>query len=521
MSNTIASQVGSDARAPVGGVAWRGYAVVFVLAVLFLYLLHFRAGIFFWRISQQEGTWFDEAFFTLQGELIYRDFFEQMTPGIVYVNTFFLWLLGPTTTSVGIIIIILGAVCALAVYALSAVILSGYWRYVPPVIFVGMTYPSYSLGNHKWPTIILCLAGILAVVKTRSRVRCAISGIAHGGAMLCTQDFGVGAASGMAAALWLLRARKDGSDSVVFVIACGATVAVTLGGFAVAAGFATVWYDVAGFLFDQYGTSHMLAVGLSGWSNLPLWFTSFGLGGLGLAYAAIGIARRFWRSDPPSLVITALAGAGLLVIGGVAHPIEPSLFGVRAVPLSIIGVYLLQRLVDRRTAHPWPLVALVTLGTLIAGVAVSRPVRTQFTFPLLLETHRAGTMWTYGPFGHLEELTWLEANTVENQPIFLFPDKAGFYFLSRTRSATPYPKLFDMGFSSNAQIADAIQRLATKCPAVGIWHRSRLFSVGANRPDLNTLKPLEQALLRDYDVVAEFPNGAAALRRKTSTGCPP
>ena len=40
-----------------------------------------------------------------------------------------------------------------------------------------------------------------------------------------------------------------------------------------------------------------------------------------------------------------------------------------------------------------------------------------------------------------------------------------------------------------------------------------------NRPDLNTLKPLEEALLRDYDVVAEFPNGAAALRRKPSTGC--
>ena len=58
-------------------------------AALFLYLLHFREGIFFWRISQQEGTWIDEAFFTLQGELIYRDFFEQMTPGIVYVNVFF------------------------------------------------------------------------------------------------------------------------------------------------------------------------------------------------------------------------------------------------------------------------------------------------------------------------------------------------------------------------------------------------------------------------------------------------
>ena len=517
MNSRIASQGSTHARASVGA-AWR-YAIVFASAAVFLYLQHFRDGIFFWRISQQEGTWIDEAFFTLHGELIYRDFFELLTPGIVYVNVFFMWLLGQTTTSVGVSIIALGVVSAISVYAVSTVILSGYWRYVPAAVFVGMTYPSYSLGNHKWPTIILCLVGIVAVAKKRSRLRCAISGIALGGAMLCTQDFGVGAAFGMAAALWLLRERSDGADPVVFVIACGATVAVTLGGFAVAAGFGTVAYDVAGFLFDQYGTSHMFTFGVGGWSNLPLWLTSFGLGGLGLAYAVVGIARRFWRSASPSLVIIALTGAGLLVIGGLAHPIEPSLFGVRAVPLSIIGVYVLQRAVERRMAHPWPLAALITLGTLIAAVAVSRPVRIQLTLPLLLETHRSGPMWTYGPAGHLDELIWLEANTVEHQPVFLFPDKAGFYFLSRTRSATTYPKIYDMGFSSDAQIAEAIHQIATKCPAVGIWHRIRLFSVMADRPDLNTLKPLEEALSRDYDVVAEFPNGAAGLRRKPSTGC--
>jgi len=320
----------------------------------------------------------------------------------------------------------------------------------------------------------------------------------------------------MVAALWLLRGRKDGADPLAFVIACGLTGAIVMGGFGAAAGFATVWYDVVGFLFDQYGTSHTLVYGFGGWSSLPLWLTSFGLGGAGLAYALIGVARRFWRSDPPSLVIIALAGTGLLVIGGVVHQIEPTLFGVRAVPLTIIGVYVLQSLVEQRAAHPWPLAALIVLSAMLAAVALSRPIRAQFTWPLLLETHRAGKMWTFGPSGPLEELTWLEANAVEGQPVFLFPDKAGFYFLSRTRSATPYPKLFDMGFSSDAQVADAIEHLTRTCPPVGIWHRSRLFSVGNNRPELNTLRPLEDALLRDYDAVIEFPNGATALRRKSS-----
>ena len=168
-----------DEMAPVT-IAWR-YVVVFALAILFLYLGNFRAGIFVWQLSQQEGgTHVDEAFQILHGQLIYRDFFEMLAPGIFYVDAFFLWLLGPTPTSVGIMIIVLGAACALAIFTISDVILSSYWRYVPAAIFVGLTYPSYSPGNHKWPTTLLCLVGILAVLKTRSRLRCGASGIAHG-----------------------------------------------------------------------------------------------------------------------------------------------------------------------------------------------------------------------------------------------------------------------------------------------------------------------------------------------------
>jgi hypothetical protein len=521
VNDTLTSRLASDETASEYDADWRGYAVVFASASLFLYLIHFREGIFIWRLSQQEGgIWIDEAVRTLQGELIYRDFFDFLTPGIVYVNAFFLWLLGPTTSGVGMIVIVLGALAALAIYAISGAILSNYWRYVPAAIFVGLTYPAYSPGNHKWPTIILCLFGILVVVKGRSRLRCAISGIAHGGAILCTQDFGVGAAFGMAAALWLLRERKDGSDPVVFVTACGLTFVIIMLGFAVVAGFATIWYDVVAFLFEQYGTSHLLAAGFGGLQNLPLWLTSFGLGGLGFAYAVVGVARRFWRGELPSLVIISLAGAGLLVIGGIAHPIEPTLFGVRAVPLTVAGMYVLQRAVERRAAHPWPLVGLMVSGAILVMDAVSRPVRTQFTLPMVLEVHRAGGIWA--PYGPMDDLTWLEANTVEGQPVFLFPDKGGLNFLSRTRNATSYPMLLDQGFSADAQIVDAIEQLARKCPAVGIWHRTRLHSFVSNRPELFTLRPLEQALLRDYDVVKEFPNGATALRRKPSApGCGP
>src|SRR6185312_15058339 len=97
-NDMIASQ--GDEMAPVT-TAWRCYVAVFALAILFLYLANFRDGIFVWQLSQQEGgTHVDEAFQILHGQLIYRDFFEMLAPGIFYVDAFFLWLLGPTPTSV-------------------------------------------------------------------------------------------------------------------------------------------------------------------------------------------------------------------------------------------------------------------------------------------------------------------------------------------------------------------------------------------------------------------------------------
>jgi hypothetical protein len=492
------------------------YAIVLCIACAITYVINFRDGVFIWSLSQQEGgMWIDEAYRMLNGELIYRDFFDFLAPGTVLVNTLLMWILGQTTTGVGLIVVILGALIAVAVHAASAALLSQPWRLLPTAIFLGLTYPVYSALNHKWPTILLCLAGMLVVLPERSRMRCAASGALLAGTTLCTQDFGVGAAFGMCAALWLMRGRESGADPRRFVLAYGATLAAVLAGFGAAAGFGKVWYDLFAFLFEQYGTSHMFAIGFGGAENLPIWLAPFGLGMLGFGYALLGIARRFWRSDPPALVIVALTGTGLLVIGGLAHPIEPIQVGTRAIPLSILGVYVLETMVKSRIAQPLPLLGVIALGAVVVWHAVTQPIGVQYAYARHLEVHRAGTIWAIHA---QDELDWLEANTVEGQQVFLFPDKAGFYFLSRTRNATSYPILLDIGFNPESQVADAIRQIGANCPTVGVWHRTRLASYWGH-PEWFTLKPLWEAIERDYDVAAEFPNGATALRRRPGAAC--
>src|SRR5262249_13011899 len=155
-------------------------------------------------------------------------------------------------------------------YAMSSAILSRAWRVVPAAVFVGITYTIYSPGNHKWPTILLYSLGILAVLRTRSRQRCAISGMLIGCATLSTQDFGVGAAVGMWCSLWLLRGRERGADPWIFALAYALTGLSGFMALGLAAGFGNVWYDLFLFLFEQYGASHVLGFYLGSSENLPI-----------------------------------------------------------------------------------------------------------------------------------------------------------------------------------------------------------------------------------------------------------
>jgi hypothetical protein len=495
--------------------SWREYLAVFAIALIFLYLSNFRSGTFIYSLSQVEGgVWIDEAVRTLHGEWIYRDFFEFLAPGIIYLNAAVLGLFGETTTVVGGLIVVLGAVAAVTVHAASGLVLPRGWRTASTAVFTILTYSSYSPGNHKWPTIILCLLGILAVAHDRSPLRCALAGIALAGATLCTQDFGAGAAVGIGAALWLLHRREGRAAPGTFVLAYLLTVGTTLAVFAVVAGPRTVWYDLVVFPLRQYPNANQFGVGLGGMRHFARTAILLGLGSSGLIYAGLGLRRRFWRTDPAPVVIMALTGMTLLLIGSWARPIEPTGFGVRAVPATIIGLLALREWIDRPASRAVHLLRLIAPGFLVLTLGVyaaARLVASQATRPMERRIHRAGAIWELGPW---DDLAWLEEHTVAGEAVFLFPDKGGMFFLSRTRNATAFPWVSDMGFTSDRQIAAALDQTAAACPAVGIWDSGRLSSVVDVRPDRFSLRPLYRGLLRDYEVAEHLPNGSLALRRR-------
>src|SRR5690349_20834181 len=77
----------------------RGLIVIAGTAAL-LYLSNFRGLTPIWAFSQNEGgIWLDEAAQMLNGQLIYRDFFEFLGPGVMSFNAGVFFIFGQTTVA--------------------------------------------------------------------------------------------------------------------------------------------------------------------------------------------------------------------------------------------------------------------------------------------------------------------------------------------------------------------------------------------------------------------------------------
>ena len=115
------------------------------------------------------GIWLDEAARVLAGEVLYRDVFEFVGPGIVYLNAAALALFGDRVETVGLLAVAVGVAVVLAVHALAAALLPAVWRLGPPVAVGVLVYAAYGLGNHKWPALAFGVWALAVLVRGDAR----------------------------------------------------------------------------------------------------------------------------------------------------------------------------------------------------------------------------------------------------------------------------------------------------------------------------------------------------------------
>lgn len=196
------------------------------------------------------GVFFDEAHRVLSGQVMYRDFFEFVGPGTVYLNAVVLLLAGPRIAALGALAVVLGTAATLVVHHLAALVVPGRWRLLAPFAFAVLVYAPYTFGDHKWPALLCGLLGLAVLASgPPSRGRASGAGALLGASVLFTQDLGAGLFAGT---LVFLLSRPSRRHLLLFGAAFLLPPLLGFGFFAWKAGLDRVVYDGLLFPLTQY-----------------------------------------------------------------------------------------------------------------------------------------------------------------------------------------------------------------------------------------------------------------------------
>lgn len=133
----------------------------------------------------------------LEGQLIYRDFFQFTTPGteLIYVGLFKLFGSHPWVLHVEIIL--LGFSLIWVSVAISRKVMTGRVIYLPGLLFLTIAFHSVLDGAHHWHSTLFVMAATAVVMEDRSYPRVAVA------AALCALSFFFTQARGTVALLGL------------------------------------------------------------------------------------------------------------------------------------------------------------------------------------------------------------------------------------------------------------------------------------------------------------------------------
>jgi hypothetical protein len=479
--------------------------------VLFLILFRGATPIFPFDTGSN-GVFFDEAARVLAGQVMYRDFFEFVGPGIVYLHALLFLVAGPTIRALTGAMVVQGAVLGVLVHVLAARVCGPRWRLMPPAAFVTLVYAPYVLGDHKWPALVCALAG-LAVLSRSARTTPATfaAGCLVGASAVFTLDLGAGVTAGVVAYAALRRARWR---ELLALLLGGATpLALAFACFSWKAGASTVVYDWLLYPLQRYPELNLSYLDLvPSLRTLPreLAQVTLAAGGVAAAVAALIELRRSRPAAPDTDVAGLVSAAGLGMVVAMGHR---GLYPMGLALQTCLLLPVLARWLERgRRRGPRTARSLVAAVTIIAvagilhgsaGLALWR----QLFDPMTLEHHRAGAVWAPAP---MPELTWIEAHTAPGEPTFLLPAKGGHHFLSRTRDVTTFPYMIE-GQNTVEQGRRALAEIETARPRVGVWDQ-RPWPRNTPGPG-GPLAFLYEGLLRSYDAET-LPNGAILMRLK-------
>ena len=128
----------------------------------------------------------------LQGDVMYRDFFEFTFPGTQAFYALILFLVGQKYWILPATVIGIGVVNSVILIKISKILIPGAFRYLPPVLFMFFGFRWFGIdGSHRMMSPLFILLVILVLLKGQKPFHYVLAGTFCGFASFFTQQRGL------------------------------------------------------------------------------------------------------------------------------------------------------------------------------------------------------------------------------------------------------------------------------------------------------------------------------------------
>ncbi len=502
----------------------------FVMAAL--YLVPFSRCLVLNGAAGDEGIYVYEAKRVLDGEVMYRDFFNVIGPGPIYLHALAYLLLGPSLVTVGLVGVVLAAASATLTCALSSRYVNRRLAILAGVCVVVTVFPGYpSSDHHRWTAFFaLAVAQTLTLALDRNhRGFSLLAGLLLGAQTTCVHTTAVGVTimALLATALCNLPWRSRMQHIGVLLIGWMAVVGATL----LAMWRAGAWDDMV-YACITYVAQRYIWLGLEHFGSIPFYLV--------LTIYARTLADRFegvvFLALTVSVVVipwTAFLSRGLKVVGRLASrhslPVEsiPLLFAVvdygmmapawnhahfmHVAPLFMVvvviwmrGLYEVATGPNGQPSVPSRIIAAaLPVAMLVAGGYHLLKAPSGFRHAIQFNGGSVYTGSARLAMQFQELVPLVNRLTKPDDPIFVYPWGPLYYFLLQRRNPVPN-NILAPSLQSDAQFAEVLARLNHAKPRL----------ILRERPDDVYLKNLFPAIGTARDPMFRFIRANYTLRKR-------
>jgi len=370
----------------------------------------------------------------LEGEAIYRDFFQFTTPGAPVVYWALFRAFGVRAWVEDAVMLASAVALVWLTLEISARVLHGWGVIVPPLVTAGVTFRYYHDATHHWLSAVSIASAVCVLAAGRGALRLIAAGALCGATAFITQNKAVGLAVGIGAFLvweswpdWRAGLRR--ASIVGAAAACA--FAILMAPFVAQSGVRIVYEDIVTFPIKHYS-----GVYANSWQSVMAdWPDGFGARlGYMVTYASVPLALvasmlalsrgKKVGEENMALVLVTFAGLGLFVSA------MPAANGYRIASVGFLGLIAGARLLESSgTAGRFALagVALVAVVGLLTPVGSSMRV---------VELPVGRVAVPSSPMG--DAIIWARQNTVKGEA-FVGNPVLGFAMQYEMPGAVLYP----------------------------------------------------------------------------------